>query len=470
METTMATRRLCWLVLACAGPLGCSLLQPSGRRSYPSVLSPVKAPATKPAPSAATGQARVSLDKATFDELMTILPHLEPKDRAELLAQMKDIDPALAPAVLRQFRGALAAKAKPPSATSDTARASRGRPAPSAPTAGPAAPGAAAVRGRRVKDMRVASARPGPGLRDALESVSKGVRGASSPKAPSAATPRPVRPAAASADRDLPLVRFGAVGVASDKPAVRANASACLKPEPDKARETPAQEWARLVKRLQEAATRRSDGNPSDVRPRVVLSLLHWMDRQQGPAIKALDKLPEDESALFREVVLTLFAYFDKEHAVDASDQATRALDHLEPAVHRLRRRAELRLAALEFCRRVTSYGAYVPFAKREFSIRQRVLVYCAVDNFATQQNPDGRHRTLMSSVLTIYDSAGHRVWSKEFPDTEDCSNVPRRDYFHTYDFRLPLGIKPGTYTLMASVQDKVASKVAEKRVTFTIR
>lgn len=462
----MTTRTLCWSVVLCLGPVACDSWQRRPRWARDSAL-----PASRRRPVATrtlspVDEARVSLDKNTFKDLMAVLPQLEPSDRDRLLAQIKDMDPALVPAVLRQFRATLAIKNK---AQSKAASARAEGPPAERPDGTPTRP--AQARAPSARDTRLASARPGPALLEAINSTPRQASGDVSSQADRAATgSSDAAPKSTQVDRDLPPVRFGSADAAAqDKPAVRANASASLKTETDAPKETSTQRWQRLVKEIQGVAVLRSKDAEVDARTRVAHCLLHWVGRQEGSAIKALDPLPQDEASLFRQIVLTLFSYFDRDEALDASDQATRALDSLESAVHLLRQRAELRLKELVFCRRVTSYGAYVAFAKRDFTTRQRVLVYCAVENFASEQAQDGMYRTQMSSVLTVYDTAGHRAWTKEFPDTEDRSSVPRRDYFHTYDFRLPLGLKRGQYTLMASVQDKLANKVAEKRITFSI-
>lgn len=145
------------------------------------------------------------------------------------------------------------------------------------------------------------------------------------------------------------------------------------------------------------------------------------------------------------------------------------ALAGLDEAVERLRRQAPLVCKNLAFCTEVTSFGVYRPFAERELSPGQEVLLYAEIENFVSEQRTDGFH-TMLESSYEIIDAGGKRVDSRNFGATEDVCRQARRDFFIRYQFALPAGIGPGTYTLRLSIQDKLGRKSGQGTIEVVIK
>lgn len=123
----------------------------------------------------------------------------------------------------------------------------------------------------------------------------------------------------------------------------------------------------------------------------------------------------------------------------------------------------------LAFCTEVTSFGVYRPFAERELSPGQEVLLYAEIENFVSEQRTDGFH-TMLESSYEIIDAGGKRVDSRNFGATEDVCRQARRDFFIRYQFALPAGIGPGTYTLRLSIQDKLGRKSGQGTIEVVIK
>jgi hypothetical protein len=170
--------------------------------------------------------------------------------------------------------------------------------------------------------------------------------------------------------------------------------------------------------------------------------------------------------------------YLDNAATPNDGQRATIAAERLRDAVQRLGEQANLMVSNVVFCRRVTSFGVYEPFAAKagaaavnnEFVANQEVLLYAEVRNFTSVSTAKGHH-TLLRPSYQIFDSQGRRLGSVvELDESHDYCQRPRTDFFVCYHIYLPTRIDPGDYKLKLTVEDVHGGKVHENSVDFSIK
>lgn len=168
--------------------------------------------------------------------------------------------------------------------------------------------------------------------------------------------------------------------------------------------------------------------------------------------------------------------YLDAEATPNDAQRAAIAADRLREAVHRLGERANLLVSNVAFCRRVTSFGVYEPFAVKpgaatcDFVANQEVLLYAEVRNFTSVPTAKGQH-TLLRPSYQIFDAQGRRLGAVvELDESHDYCQSPRTDFFVCYHIYLPTRIDPGEYKLKLTIEDVHGGKVHENSVDFAIK
>lgn len=154
---------------------------------------------------------------------------------------------------------------------------------------------------------------------------------------------------------------------------------------------------------------------------------------------------------------------------------AAAILDHLRQAVAQLETLVSLKVTRGAFCRSVSGFGQYVPFASSEFRAGQEVLLYCELENFCAAEitRPGGHlvYSTRLSSSLVICREDGSVAQQAEFSIVEDIARNRRRDFY--LHVPLTIGQLPaGKYRVNLLVDDLVGRKqaVLDPPVEFTLR
>lgn len=204
------------------------------------------------------------------------------------------------------------------------------------------------------------------------------------------------------------------------------------------------------------------------IRSQVYQRLLYAMSGDQRRAAKPMFGVDSIDRQFWQSQLWAMLHYFD-ENQPSPEARAAETIVSLEEAIDALRPRADLRMSSPLFCQKVQNYGNYEQFSKFEFAAGQPVVVYWEVENFASQESPEG-FRTKMEAVLEIYDNRGTVVERIERQFTDDVCRRRRRDYFNTILLRLPKNLGSGEYTLKVSLRDNLANRMAEKIQKFTVK
>ncbi|HUG90801.1 MAG TPA: hypothetical protein VML55_08215 [Planctomycetaceae bacterium] len=234
---------------------------------------------------------------------------------------------------------------------------------------------------------------------------------------------------------------------------------------------------ARLEANVAQLRPATDPGDPATedyVEAHVYLRLLYLIAGRQEQALAHLPEVDPAVQQFWQQLLWSMANYFDVENMPDPAERASQTLAQLHAAATHLHEQAQLRLANVAFCTKITSFGNYDRFNPYEFSPGQPVLLYAEVENFrsepTTDQQGQNAFRTILQSRVEILSPSGDLRFQMEFPPTEDLCRAHRRDYFHSYEFTIPPRIPYGHHVLVLSVEDRLSHKLATYRLNFTVK
>jgi hypothetical protein len=136
----------------------------------------------------------------------------------------------------------------------------------------------------------------------------------------------------------------------------------------------------------------------------------------------------------------------------------------------RLRAQSELTIPTLALCKKVKGFGVYDPMDP-EFAAgrEQPVIVYCEVENFASQLNEQQQWETKLKQEVVLYTEGGLPVWQAQPHTVTDLSRNRRRDFFVVEMVTLPGNLTIGRYLMKVTVIDQHASRIAEATLPIKI-
>lgn len=213
----------------------------------------------------------------------------------------------------------------------------------------------------------------------------------------------------------------------------------------------------------------------------LVAALRCAMQKHPAEAQQLLSRYEKTDRELIL-ALLRLAAGIDRKEMERLSpEELARTLEQLRVLTEQLRCHAALSLDRVCFCKRIDGFGQYDPlpdypeFASgRDGLPGERVQVYVEVRNFSSLAQQE-RYETRLSSSLEILDEKGRPVASMVPETSVDVSQTPRQDYFLNFQFHVPAGLMPGTYTLRVTVRDvtpqepKKAPRLARRSLDFRI-
>ena len=132
---------------------------------------------------------------------------------------------------------------------------------------------------------------------------------------------------------------------------------------------------------------------------------------------------------------------------------------------NRLRAQSELTIPTLALCKKVMTFGVYDPIEPEFAAGRvQKAIVYCEVENFASQLNDKKLWETRLSQEVALFfdTEAGMEVWRDKPKTIVDQSRNRRRDFFVVKMFKIPANLTIGRYLLKVSIVDDQVKRIAE--------
>jgi hypothetical protein len=197
---------------------------------------------------------------------------------------------------------------------------------------------------------------------------------------------------------------------------------------------------------------------------------LLYLAADRGPdALEPCAGLSEGEQQFWTEQMFGLSAALDQ-NVAPAERRNTLAARHLRQAATHLGQQGLLDLRNANFCRQVDSFGIYKRLnpAGDDFQAGQDALLYAEVVNFTSQPLPDGFH-TSLSARYEISDEEGKPVARQDFPPLEETCLNQRQDFFIQHRMTFPKNLARGRYRLRLLVSDVHGQKQGEALLPFTI-
>lgn len=454
------------------------------------------------------------------------LGDIDPQVREQLMADLRKTKPSLWPAMVQQFRSALAFRRQLESrdAQREAARPpSQEEAIRDALAAVEASPQAAAAPARKGGEVRQGAGKAGPmpptpdlvalrpgrssGRISPLEGRSPGPASRQPPGQRSAEQKRQASPpvaASRSGDRTATTTGSGREGArsaiepgaetASDRPPSGDPAAVPPgKPPAESGRIEP----AHLVGQRQQAAATTASPIPvvvpqtqrdlsamiadlerqttqpprtsQEISRHAALRMLYLAAGRREDALRPIPGISPAQQDFWLQQLYGLATYLDAQHQPSPMLRAAAAQRHLREAEQKLGQLGTLTVRNLAFCTEVSSFGVYTEFDTDTFTPGQAVLLYAEIENFTSEQTDEG-YRTALHSSYQVLDADGKQVAEHEYAVTEDLCKNHRRDFFMRYFLRLPAKIPNGHYTLELTIEDALANKVGQSSIGFEIR
>jgi len=217
-----------------------------------------------------------------------------------------------------------------------------------------------------------------------------------------------------------------------------------------------------------EAETRESPRSAGEVSRHAWLRMMYLAAGRREDALKPIPGIAASEQDFWSEQIYGLATYLDTEKLTDPARRSAEARSHLAKAEKRLAEASTLAVKSLAFCTEVSSYGVYQKFKEDRFKAGQPVILYCEVENFRSEESAKGFHTALRSSYQ-ILDAQGRRVVENDLALTEEYCQNERRDYFIRYFISVPERIYDGKYTLQLTIVDTLSQKIGQSTIDFTV-
>ena len=217
-----------------------------------------------------------------------------------------------------------------------------------------------------------------------------------------------------------------------------------------------------------EKLTAEPPDSEQEVSQHAQLRMLYLAAGRRDDALKPIPGISAAEQDYWREQLYTLATCLDNERISDPAKRSAEARIHLAKADSRLAEASTLTVRNLAFCTEVASYGVYEKFKESKFKANQPLILYAEVQNFRSEQSEKGFHTALRGSYQ-ILDAQGRRVAEGDLALTEEYCRNERRDYFIRYFLSVPERIYDGRYTLQLTIVDTLSKKIGQSTIDFTV-
>jgi hypothetical protein len=213
--------------------------------------------------------------------------------------------------------------------------------------------------------------------------------------------------------------------------------------------------------------------DPQDVSAQLDWQLFQFVHDEPVPQLPALAPLNAEDRELL-SAVLDALSNFNNAVRADPNLLLSHKVRPFLDLADRLRNQAELVIPTIELCTRVNGFGVYDPIKPARFPAGKeaKVILYCEVENFASQLNATKQWETRLSQDVVLYtEQNGLEVWRDKTANKEvvDDSRNRRHDFFLAKVIDLPANLTIGRYLLKVSVVDDQVKRVAENTIPIEI-
>lgn len=239
--------------------------------------------------------------------------------------------------------------------------------------------------------------------------------------------------------------------------------------DPDPADTQPESSLPLATDELVRQLAQRTRETPSDLAAHLDYQLLLFLREQKVPQMNEIASLPAEDRELLAALLDSLTVLRSNLRRDNDMLQPAKIQPLLELAA-RLRTQADLVISTVALCKKVVTFGVYEP-VEPEFAAgaEHAVIVYCEVENFASQLNEKKLWETRLKQEIVLYTEGGLPVWQHKTRTVTDLSRNRRRDFFVVDMIKLPANLTIGRYLLKVSLVDLNANRIAEATVPVAI-
>ncbi len=442
------------------------------QQTRPSGTTAASAQQQKPAaPPSANMPATATLADKESDELIEAFSNATPEVQAAARQQL---------AAVRNMQQTQAAK---PAADNAAGQPNTGQPAAGQTAAGQIAAGQ--VGGPTIPTPAKEISLPKPGqskpMAHTVATVSDQVAATNNPVQQATATAPDQQsqaavafatppPAESSADSTAPVEQVAAAtpAAASAEPETKTIQLEAEVPEvPVAASMNPKEHLEALIKHYEEQEI--SLDTPGGLTQMAKLRMLYLLADKPDQAMEKVDQLNAAEQDYLRYQMMTMWSMVDPDGSPSRTRRWEKALENLRLASGHLAAATEsLDVSSIAFCTEVESYGRITPFKDYKLQPGQQVILYCEIDNFASERLSDG-YETHFQGSYDLFNADGVRVAEQVLPaDKQSCNNY-RRDYFIAYRLYLPKQLAPGPHRIQLTIEDLKGKKFGQSTLDFEI-
>lgn len=224
---------------------------------------------------------------------------------------------------------------------------------------------------------------------------------------------------------------------------------------------------------LEKAIAQQLKDSPKELAAQLDYQLYQFLHESQVPQLDVIAPLAAEDRAILSAVMDGL-SNFRTNVRTDGNMLAARKVRPLLDMADRLRAAADLRVPVTALCTRVDKFGVYDPIEPARFIAGKEhpVIVYCEVENFASQLNDKKLWETRLTQEAVLYTEAGMMVWedaeNRSRPIIDECRNR-RHDFFMVKMIKLPANLSTGRYLLKVTINDQISQRIAETTVGIQI-
>ncbi|WP_145091807.1 hypothetical protein [Rosistilla carotiformis] len=199
------------------------------------------------------------------------------------------------------------------------------------------------------------------------------------------------------------------------------------------------------------------------------LRMLYLLADKPDQAMQKVDELTAAEQDYLRYQMMTMWNLVDPDGSPSRARRWEKSLENLRLASGHLAAATEsLNVSSIAFCTEVESYGRITPFKDYKMEPGQQVILYCEIDNFASERLSDG-YETHFQGSYDLFNADGVRVAEQVLPaDKQTCNNY-RRDYFIAYRLYLPKQLAPGPHRIQLTIEDLKGKKFGQSTLDFEV-
>lgn len=203
--------------------------------------------------------------------------------------------------------------------------------------------------------------------------------------------------------------------------------------------------------------------HPRDLWAQLDYQLLQFLKDKPTPQLDVLSKLSAEDRELITAVMDALSNFRNNARA-DKNMLMSRKVRPLLDMADRVRAQADLLIPTMALCTRVNGFGNYEPVEPARFIAMKvnPIIVYCEVENFASQLNEKKMWETRLSQEIVLYTETGLPVWQDKTQNIPDLARSRRHDFFVVKKTQFPANVTIGRYLLKVTIVDQQANRVAE--------